>query len=645
MFESVQRKPKQQGMDHTEADDYWVPSWKKMLTPQQDGGVGQIQRQRDVYAGVSEHPRGNYDLEAMLGSVGPGNRAPRPRIKPNLQMPMEIVAWDKSEQDADRVAVLVTRPTKLQTANPERGKRPGRKDQLMLGCEQLSGFELSDVRVPYNSAKQAKLNAHAYTQGQDIEVGPGHENQLPHEGRHVVQQRKGWVRPTHEDKGYGVNDDRCLEKESEGMGQQVKAKRSERSGLQHQEKGILASGAEPDRPTSNGNDTPHIRKATNLKMESHPDSRRTEPFADYQTAEVAQRTKGSGKNEKRTWEDPTPNYSAIQVNESPDGPTPESRRMLAMAVKPASKTVQRKTVAGEPEEKQIAGHRGKAAEGTAAEDARVNKNIEHGAKLATQKDGYRTNAAPVQGVFWYDLGLAALYGGVSAIATAGSMFGYALGLQQIEDVSELLAEQTLMYRFDVSRAPNIFSMGNYKFASKHGGEIGSLYFEQGNTHARIRLTHESGPEVYAHADGLWYFPTTDNWPVDPSLRKNVDVVEQWRSNNDVNDDPRASEGRWIIEFWNKKNGTYGGRHPSRGRVSFPQITQRDINVIHSCITCYPGSNVALTLAISGHELSAALHQRGVVGQVLRPVTTKISELKGRWESSNQEGWEQLFEGQ
>ncbi len=219
MFESLQRKRDQQGKDQADAVDYWAPSWQKMLTPQQDGGAGTIQRQPDVYAGVADRPRVQYDLDAMLGSVGPGTRDPRPRTLPPLQMKQAIGGeGDKSEQEADRAADQVETPTQLQTANPPSENRTGMPERLKSGLEQLSGLDLSGVRVHYNSAKPAQLNAHAYTQGQHIEVGPGQERHLPHEGWHVVQQMQGRVRPTIQERGVAINDDTALEREADRMG-------------------------------------------------------------------------------------------------------------------------------------------------------------------------------------------------------------------------------------------------------------------------------------------------------------------------------------------------------------------------------------------------------------------------------------------
>ena len=63
----------------------------------------------------------------------------------------------------------------LQRAEDDSGNRTGMPDQLKTGLEQLSGFDLSGVRVHYNSEKPAQLNALAYAQGQQIHLGPGQE--------------------------------------------------------------------------------------------------------------------------------------------------------------------------------------------------------------------------------------------------------------------------------------------------------------------------------------------------------------------------------------------------------------------------------------------------------------------------------------
>lgn len=94
----------------------------------------------------------------------------------------------------------------------------GMPNQLKAGIESLSGMDMSDVRVHRNSDKPAQLNALAYAQGNDIHLGPGQEQHLPHEAWHVVQQRQGRVRETVQMAGVGVNDEVGLEREADWMG-------------------------------------------------------------------------------------------------------------------------------------------------------------------------------------------------------------------------------------------------------------------------------------------------------------------------------------------------------------------------------------------------------------------------------------------
>jgi|GEM_PF-1623361 len=98
----------------------------------------------------------------------------------------------------------------------------GLPDNLKTGIEQLSGFSMNDVKVHYNSARPAQLQALAYAQGTDIHVAPGQEKHLPHEAWHVVQQKKGIVKPTLQMKGeININDDKALEQEADTMGSKV----------------------------------------------------------------------------------------------------------------------------------------------------------------------------------------------------------------------------------------------------------------------------------------------------------------------------------------------------------------------------------------------------------------------------------------
>ncbi|MEM0995756.1 MAG: DUF4157 domain-containing protein [Bacteroidota bacterium] len=109
----------------------------------------------------------------------------------------------------------------------EKENRTGMPDNLKSGIENLSGMDMSDVRVHYNSPNPAAVQAHAYAQGTDIHVGPGQEQHLPHESWHVAQQKAGRVQPTTEVGGMPVNDDPGLEKEADVMGSKAMETKSE----------------------------------------------------------------------------------------------------------------------------------------------------------------------------------------------------------------------------------------------------------------------------------------------------------------------------------------------------------------------------------------------------------------------------------
>ena len=109
-----------------------------------------------------------------------------------------------------------------QMANPtiqRKENKTGMPDNLKTGIENLSGMDMGDVKVHYNSSKPAQLQAHAYAQGNQIHLGAGQEKHLPHEAWHVVQQKQGRVAPTKQLKEkMNINDDIGLEREADVMG-------------------------------------------------------------------------------------------------------------------------------------------------------------------------------------------------------------------------------------------------------------------------------------------------------------------------------------------------------------------------------------------------------------------------------------------
>ncbi|MBW1296032.1 DUF4157 domain-containing protein [Aquimarina litoralis] len=124
-----------------------------------------------------------------------------------------------SVEQSPRVTAQKKKMDSLQKPVQKKENKTGLPDQLKSGIESLSGMDMSDTRVHYNSSKPAQLHAHAYAQDNQIHVAPGQEKHVPHEAWHVVQQKQGRVRPTMQMKGkVNINDDAGLEREADVMG-------------------------------------------------------------------------------------------------------------------------------------------------------------------------------------------------------------------------------------------------------------------------------------------------------------------------------------------------------------------------------------------------------------------------------------------
>lgn len=148
---------------------------------------------------------------------------PKDTAEENITHQFKSSENDYSDGSADNSKGVSTHRI---NSNPEATKpiqkkrnETGLPHQLKLGIENISGYDMSDVSVHYNSAQPAQLNALAYAQGTNIHVSPGQEKHLPHEAWHVVQQKQGRVKPTIQMKaGIQVNDDPELENEANVMG-------------------------------------------------------------------------------------------------------------------------------------------------------------------------------------------------------------------------------------------------------------------------------------------------------------------------------------------------------------------------------------------------------------------------------------------
>ncbi len=104
-----------------------------------------------------------------------------------------------------------------QPKSEEKPNRTGIPTQLKKEYETASGLSLDDVRVHYRSNEPSLLHSYAYTQGNQVHIAPGQERHLPHELGHVIQQKRGIVRPTMQFNGLAVNDQENLEKEADSI--------------------------------------------------------------------------------------------------------------------------------------------------------------------------------------------------------------------------------------------------------------------------------------------------------------------------------------------------------------------------------------------------------------------------------------------
>ena len=120
--------------------------------------------------------------------------------------------------DSPRQAAQRRQLAQLNAGPEEAPPRDALPESLRSGMQALSGVDLGQVQVHYNSARPAQLQALAYAQGDDIHLGPGQEQHLAHEAWHLVQQRQGRVQPTAEAGGVAINDSPGLEREADQMG-------------------------------------------------------------------------------------------------------------------------------------------------------------------------------------------------------------------------------------------------------------------------------------------------------------------------------------------------------------------------------------------------------------------------------------------
>lgn len=97
----------------------------------------------------------------------------------------------------------------------------GNEAQIKANVSSITGTDVSNANIHYNSDKPAQLNAIAYAQGNDIHMSssPGADNHtLAHELTHNAQQQTGQVKATIQgNNGVGINNDPKLEKHADDV--------------------------------------------------------------------------------------------------------------------------------------------------------------------------------------------------------------------------------------------------------------------------------------------------------------------------------------------------------------------------------------------------------------------------------------------
>jgi hypothetical protein len=115
------------------------------------------------------------------------------RLQALVDASPQVAQLQRLQALADAAAGVPSPTAAVEAAPPN---HTGLPDGLKAGVESLSGLSMDHVRVHYNSAQPAQLNALAYTQGSDIHLAPGQEQHLPLETSHVGGQRIGLINYT-----------------------------------------------------------------------------------------------------------------------------------------------------------------------------------------------------------------------------------------------------------------------------------------------------------------------------------------------------------------------------------------------------------------------------------------------------------------
>ncbi|MDB5053994.1 MAG: hypothetical protein JWM44_2044 [Bacilli bacterium] len=168
---------------------------------------------------------GNQAVQRMLAGTSTLQRAEIPEEE--LQMKADPNAIQRAEIPEEELQMKVD-PNKSAQPVQRKGSDNKMPEDVQMKMESAFNADFSNVNI-HEGSKATDVGALAYAQGNDIHFAPGQYNPesesgqqlLGHELTHVVQQRKGVVKPTTEANGMAINDDPGLENEADQMGKKA----------------------------------------------------------------------------------------------------------------------------------------------------------------------------------------------------------------------------------------------------------------------------------------------------------------------------------------------------------------------------------------------------------------------------------------
>ena len=101
MYASANRKKDSPERDHASSKNFFAPSWRQMLTPQNDGGARPIQRRLDGEQAPGKGSGLAYDLDAMLQ----GSSFASSEARTQARVPL---VWKAQKPVSSSVSAIVT---------------------------------------------------------------------------------------------------------------------------------------------------------------------------------------------------------------------------------------------------------------------------------------------------------------------------------------------------------------------------------------------------------------------------------------------------------------------------------------------------------------------------------------------------------